>query len=522
MHMMGVCFSIGASHSEVGYLSCIARDLDIDGFRVDVNHTLTHAYHLPPVVDDDDLIPLRDPCPTCPSSYNILGLQDYQTILPVAGKLYIFTVINYTPYSQIVVTPGCVPLSIFKPHDDYSEEDILYVECERPSAPNQYFLAKLVKDQRDLQWSYQTLTNYDDLTSNGAFQYYTDDFEQYQVYYAYARGDLLYFEGPDNGLYRFFSLPSRCAKVVRITCVDKHPHLLIECSNTSDSSIKVVNSVYLFEPDSGNYDPIFQGTAYSKCPVRFSNDGSIVGIFTGRRLLVKELFKQGRSAVIEDVMWVYDGLLTEMEGSTYAAYINTSGLYTLSVTRALGGHTVTPVRVGNSEDVCARTGCPLLEAINTNTIVAQCNGSVATFSVHPPKLLNSSVVSNWPVRFIFYKHLPSTVPPEHPAATAYPSPSILPHPTVTSPQQPASTIIGVDLIGQDLSLKDGGNNLRFLAFTSIPVFVAGCFAIAAIVMVYQKCWHLRRNRLVVLAVTKCADSAVVKGPSRLHGSSTLY
>ena len=444
------------------------------------------------MVDDEELIPLRDPCPSCPSSYNILGLEDYQTILPVTGKLYIFTVIDYTPYSQIVVTAGCIPISIFKPNGEYFEEDTLYVECERTSVPNQFFLAKLVKDQHDLQWSYQTLINYDDLTSNGAFQYYINDFEQYLVYYAYAREDLLYFEGPDNGLYRFFSLPSRCVKVVRITRVDQHPHLLIECSNTSDSSVQVVNSVYIFEPDSGNYNPIFRGTAYSKCPVRFSNDGSTVAIFTGRRLLVKELFKQGRTAIVEDVMSVYDGLLTELDSNLYAVYINTSGLYTLNVNRALQGHTVVFTRVNNSEDICAYTGCPLLEAIDTNTVVAQLNSSIATFSVHPPKLLNSSAVSNQPVRFIFYKFSPGTSPPEHPAASMSPSPAILPQTMVTSHQQPTSTVIAVGLT-QGLAVKEGGNSdIRFWAFISVPVGVV-CSAIGSVAVVVVYCKHKRRQ-----------------------------
>jgi len=490
--MILLCFSIGASSSVVGYLSCIERDLDIDGFSVDVNRTLTHAYYLRTVVDDEELIPLRNPCPSCPSSYNILGLEDYQTIIPVTGKLYIFTVINYTPYSQIVVTAGCIPISIFKPNGEYFEEDTLYVECERTSVPNQFFLAKLVKDQHDLQWSYQTLINYDDLTSNGAFQYYINDFEQYLVYYAYARGDLLYFEGPDNGLYRFFSLPSRCAKVVRITRVDQHPHLLIECSNTSDSSVQVVNSVYIFEPDSGNYDLIFRGIAYSKCPVRFSNDGSTIAIFTGRRLLVKELFEQGRTAIIEDVMSVYDGLLTEVDSNLYAAYINTSGLYTLNVNRALQGHTVTSMRVNNSEDICAHTGCSLLEAIDTNTVIALLNSSIATFSVHPPKLLNSSAVSNQPVRFIFYKFFPGTSPPEHPAGSVSPSPSVLSRishqqpPSLTIPLVPAETNIpDIDLTGP---LGKSGNSHILVPVIPVVVVVALIVIayIAIVVAVYRR------------------------------------
>lgn len=488
----------------IGYLSCLSRDLDIVGFSIDTAHTLTHAYRLQTDGGGNNLIPLRDPCPSCPPSYNLLTLQDNQLLIPVTGKLYIFTVINNTPYSQIVITAGCIPISIFKPDSNYFDQDTLYVECRRQSNHNQYFLAKLVKDQNDLQWSYQTLVNYDDLTSNGAFQYYIDEFDQYMVYYAYGRGDLLYFEGPDNGYYRFFGLPSECAKVVRITRAAKHPQLVIECSNSSNSSVQTTTSVFLFHPDSGEFDSLFQGIAYSKCPVRFSDDDSIIAIFTGDGLLVGELSSPSRKVTVENISSVYDALLTQMDGNFYAAFTNASGLYTVNVSQALEGGTVIPLRADNSEDICAHTGCPLLEIIDANTTVVHLNRSLATFSIHPPTLLNSSAISNQPVRFIFHKLHPQATPTVQTATgTVTPSPSHLSLQTSSPIMKPTSTVTLVpietklpDVREPDFSVHKGhhnGGKLRFLGFLALVVVVLVVVAVVVLVAVY-KVYHNSLNR----------------------------
>ena len=370
------------------------------------------------------------------------------------------------------------------------------MECRRQSNHNQYFLAKLVKDQNDLQWSYQTLVNYDDLTSNGAFQYYIDEFDQYMVYYAYGRGDLLYFEGPDNGYYRFFGLPSECAKVVRITRAAKHPQLVIECSNSSNSSVQTITSVFLFHPDSGEFDSLFEGIAYSKCPVRFSDDDSIIAIFTGDGLLVGELSSPSRRVTVENISSVYDALLTQMDGNFYAVFTNTSGLYTVNVSQALEGGTVRPLHADNSEDICARTGCPLLEIIDANTTIVRLNRSIATFSIHPPRLLNSSAISNQPIRFIFHKLHPQATPTvQLVAGTVTPSPSRLSLQTSQPIARPTSTVTLVpdetklpNVIGPKLPIEEGRNGERFLGFLAIivPVVIFGLVTIA-IYKFYSKC-----------------------------------
>ena len=496
-------FSTGASL--IGYLSCLSRDLDIVGFGIDTAHTLTHAYRLQTDGGGDDLTPLRDPCPSCPPSYNLLSLQDYQLLIPVSGKLYIFTVVNNTPYSQIVVTAACNPISIFKPDRNYFDQDTLFVECRRQSNRNQYFLAKLVKDPNDLQWSYQTLINYDDLTSNGAFQYYIDEFDQYMVYYAYGRGDLLYFEGPDDGYYRFFALPTECAKVVRITRTAKHPQLVIECSSSSNSSVQTINSVFLFDPDFGEFDSLFQGTAYSKCPVRFSDDDSIIAIFTGDSLLVGELSSPSRRVTVENVSSVYDAVLTQVDGNFYAAFTNTSGLYTVNVSQALEGGTVVPLHANDSEDICAHTGCPLLEIIDANTTVVRLNRSIATFSIHPPRLLNSSPISNQPVRFIFHKLHPQATPTAQTATgTTTPSPPPLSLQTSQPIAQPTSTITLApgetnlpNLIGPKLPIEEGGGSgekIKFLGFLAIIV-LAVIVALVTTVICTVYCKYRGSRRL---------------------------
>ena len=488
--------STGASL--IGYLSCLSRDLDIVGFGIDTAHTLTHAYRLQTDGGGDDLTPLRDPCPSCPPSYNLLSLQDYQLLIPVSGKLYIFTVVNNTPYSQIVVTAACNPISIFKPDRNYFDQDTLFVECRRQSNRNQYFLAKLVKDPNDLQWSYQTLINYDDLTSNGAFQYYIDEFGQYMVYYAYGRGDLLYFEGPDDGYYRFFALPIECAKVVRITRTAKHPQLVIECSSSSNSSVQTINSMFLFDPDFGEFDSLFQGTAYSKCPVRFSDDDSIIAIFTGDSLLVGELSSPSRRVTVENVSSVYDAVLTQVDGNFYAAFTNTSGLYTVNVSQALEGGTVVPLHANNSEDICAHTGCPLLEIIDANTTIVHLNRSIATFSIHPPRLLNSSAISNQPVRFIFHKLHPKATPTA--TGTATTSPPRLSLETSQPIAQPTSTVTLVpdetklpDVREPELPVESNGRELKFLAFLAVGVVVFAVFVLLTAVSIKYKVHHKCRR-----------------------------
>lgn len=174
---------------------------------------------------------------------------------------------------------------------------------------------------------------------------------------------------------------------MRLTPINDTNHrIIIECSATVQSN--TITSVYAFDPETGEMASILSEVEYSKCPIRFSKDGSILAVFTDSMVLVTDYLAADGTPVHVPVQGSgapYDGLLTTVGTSTFAVYSTREGLFVFSVSQALqGGHGTTATRLlEQSEDVCAHEGCPLLVLAEENRVLATLDHQLAMFSVNP-------------------------------------------------------------------------------------------------------------------------------------------
>ena len=390
----------------MGHLTIISRDLGLEVFQISNSHA-EQIYHTHVRLNDDPLL-LRDPCPSCSLSYNQYPFNNHQTIIPVSERLYVITFLNHIPYFQILWTPGCEPISIFKP--SYFD-DVLYMQCRDPTDHGRILLSWLIQDGNNnnfLEWTFQPLPNFDSFSNEGTFyEYYDRNFEEYMVYFTYTLDDLLYFEGPDNNYFRFFALPSECTEVIRISAVrNSRYNVVLECSVEQSSGI--ITAVHSFDPDQGSFVKLLD-TSYTKCPIQFysSNSESILAIFSGGQILVQDLYDLEASAQVNVSGHIYDGLLTKIEEQVYAVYATGNGLHILNVSQALSNNGESVIqRLDHSENICAHIGCPLLTLLDERTIVASLDPEIALYSLIPPRLLSTANNTNLPARFIFGEYIP--------------------------------------------------------------------------------------------------------------------
>ena len=391
----------------LGHLASISADMQFEVFAINCSTaSLTLEYVTDLQLDQDNPIGLRPPCPSCAPTYNQLTLAStpHQTFIPVAERLIVTTIIHDQPYAQLVRMDGCEPTSMLKPKNN---RDLLYVQCRNSgNARTLYQLARLLQNPEDLgelQWTFQFYDDFDDFTSEGEYyEYYDTDLDRYEVMFMYSKSGKLFFEGPDNGYYRFYALPDDCATTVRLTPItDANHQIIIECSDSSHSD--TISGVYAFDPDTGDIASILSNVEYSKCPIRFSKDGSIIAIFTKREVLVTNLTTTDSVLARVPVQGsgvVYDGLLTTVEGVTYAIYSTREGLFTFNVSQTLQGGSATGL-MDQTDDICAEEGCPLLVLADDNRVLATLDNEIAMYSINPPRLVNRVATTYQPARLSY-------------------------------------------------------------------------------------------------------------------------
>ena len=495
-----IFFPAASDGSLLGHLASFSVNLQLEVYAL---NSSAAALEYVTEVQQDGSLSLRPPCPSCSPSYNQLTLTStpHQTLIPVAQRIIVTSIINDQPYIQLLKMDGCDPISMLKPQ---MNSDLLYLQCRTVSSESTrvlYQLARLAQNTQDIteqQWSFQPYDDFDDFTSEGEYYEYHDrSADRYEVYFVYTRSGELVFEGPDTGYFRFFALPDGCAKAVRLTPITDTKHrIIMECSATVQSN--TISSVYAFDPETGDMANILSGVEYSKSPIRFSKDGSILAIFTDTMVLITDCLAADGTPIRVPVQGAgapYDGLLTTIGTVTYAVYSTREGLFTFSVSQALqGGHGTTATRLlEQSGDICAEEGCPLLVLVEENRVLATLDHQLALYSINPPLLVNRVATTYQPARFVYRKY-PSSQPPSPPSPSPSPSPpptelptSRIPTPIVQSGDTQSNETGSQPVVTDKIAVSN--NHLSKGAVTAIIIVscLAGVvFLVAVLVMVHCK------------------------------------
>ena len=280
--------------------------------------------------DENASLPLRVPCPSCDASYNILPLSSHRALVADSEKLDVVSVSRDFDSTFVHVREinahGCSPLSVVRPQF-FDLWNYLYVVCNSTADSGGYFIARVfISDER---MSFERFRKRYD--NPGIFySFYDRDYGNPapDMFYVYEAEDLLFFISPDDGRRLFFPLPDNCTHIVRMTSMGAvSGEILVECSSHDDHS--TVNMIHIFSLEQGEFTIVMRNLSYNLCPLRVSNNRSILALFAGGNLILKRLASTEREVSVEAHGAIYDGQLAEFDDTVIAVYSTSDGLYKL-------------------------------------------------------------------------------------------------------------------------------------------------------------------------------------------------
>lgn len=405
----------------------LSGNLYLESFHAD---TLTPAGD-PILLDKENSTVLPPFCPECDPSHNSLSLNSDQTVIALTEKLISVTFSGKSDntYNLVIRIPGCSPLSIFKPYN-FDAIGYLYIICASTSDNKGYFIGSVSVSE-----SFVRRTR--NFTEPGTLHTYTDtDTGSRDTFFFHASGGTLYAESLGDGSTYHYGPPESCASVVRMTSLgETNGGVLMECSNRSsswESPPMVVNSIYTLNVESGYFAAVLTNLDYELCPLRLSQNGSLVAVFAqnGTVLIRLKATKVVRVRVVKTDGVVRDGQLSEFDNKVAAVYSTARALYGLDVGVALSrGTSPLPTKLDGSREFCAQTGCSLLHAFGRGEVVAASGHKLAVFSLNSRGLVDTVTAKHRPSRVFFLGVASPTDSPPSSTSTA-------PTPVVTTASHP--------------------------------------------------------------------------------------
>ena len=319
-----------------------------------------------------------------------------------------FTFLSEEPYvhTQVLQTPNCEPLSIFK---SSLSPSLLYLDCQDLENKGNYFLALLERfpgvggGEGEYIWIYSTLIGFESLEQAGSYAEFMASGSAMMLY-VHEVQDYLELNGLLTGYFSILSKPEECTNVVRITATgNSEDKLLLECS-TSQSDL--VSVIHIFDSLTSRH--LLTTTPYPVCPIRSSVDGSIVAIFTNLSIFVIDLSSE--SYVNMSVSHpIYDGVITQSDSFTFCLVYSTSdGLHRAQISLttskqerrlSIGSESMFP----DTDSICVEDGCPLLYLVDQDLILAALHFSmIALFSISNLERVAPDIeIEYHPSRFMF-------------------------------------------------------------------------------------------------------------------------
>ena len=358
-------------------------------------------WRVSPVFSANLDINLRPPCPSCHPSYNYV-IHENQFVVPSTEIVTFFTFLPEKPfvYTQVVPTPNCEPLSIY---ESILSPSLLYLDCKDIENDGNYFLAQLERfpgRSGDYVWIFSTLSGFGSLEQAGTYVGVMA-VDSVMMMYVHETQDYLELNGFLTGYISILTKPQECTNIVRISVAGKSgDRLLLECSTTETELVSVIH--ILDSVTSSTY--LLTTSPYEICPIRFSEDGSIVAIFTEFNIIVIDLVSESYTNVTVNQS-IYDGVVSQSTSSNtfYLVYSTTDGLHRLQLsltmrTIQIWSESLFP----DTGSICAEKGCPLLYMVDQDLILAAVDSKVSLLSISSLERVALDIQTQHPpLRFVF-------------------------------------------------------------------------------------------------------------------------